>query len=187
MTVYLWKIADECPARLIGSFEKSTTFDRLIFKGGKRIGQLAEVPAVKFAAKASELAGLDDLPNNGLVPLVSDRLAKALAEACPDHVEFFDSIVEAAGVRLEGFKVLNATSVVRATDRTRSDFTMIPGTKMILGFKKLVVVERCISDGAIARDEEYLSNLLLGESVASLLARFNLKWTCLYRPEEMRW
>jgi hypothetical protein len=187
MGQYLWEIADDCPERLIGEYDKKRSPDRFLYKLAEKVDSAPAKPIFRFAIPSDELLGLDDLPNNALVPLVSERLGRSISSLCPDEVQLIDAVVLAEDREVAGYKVVNALCKVRSIDHQESKYTTISGTDAIMGFRRLRMIAGSLEGRSIAREEESMSQLVIGESLAQLLRGFNVEGTGIYLPEEMRW
>ncbi len=62
--VYLWKIPDEYPEKLIGEYDRENSPDRFIFKKGEILSSDLAKPVIMFDVSVQDLRELDDLANN---------------------------------------------------------------------------------------------------------------------------
>lgn len=185
--VYLWKIPDEYPEKLIGEYDRKHSPDRFIFKKGERLPLGLVEPIIKFDASIEELKELDDLANSAMVPVVSERLASILMELASQDIQLLDVVIEAKNGKLGGYKILNVVSKVTGIDRECSKFMFVPGSDQIMSFRFLKYKANCLNNHCLARDAEYSSNLMVSQSLAEKLMEMKLKGVGLYLPENIRW
>ncbi|PHV09951.1 imm11 family protein [Chitinimonas sp. BJB300] len=185
--VYLWKIPDEYTENLIGEYDRTSSPDRFIFKKGEVLSSNLTMPVIKFDVSTEELLELDDLANNAMIPVVSERLATVLTEFAPDDIQLIDVAIKTKNGELRGYKVLNVINKVTGIDKEQSRFTLVPGSDQIMSFRYLKYKSDCLKGNQLARDAEYSSNLIVSESLASRLIGINLKGVGLYLPENIDW
>jgi|SRR5690606_24158497 len=185
--VYLWKIPDDYPEKLIGDYDRENSPDRFIFKKGEMLPSDLAKPVIKFDASVQELIELDDLANNAMVPVISERLAAVLAGWATEDIQLVDVVIKAKDGDLEGYKILNIVSKVFGIDKEQSKFTLVPGTDQIMSFRSLKYKDDCLKGHHLARDAEYSSNLMVSQALAERLMEMELKGVGLYLPENMEW
>ena len=185
--VYLWKIPDEYPEKLIGEYDRDKSPDRFIYKKGEILSSELAKPVIKFDASARELRELDDLANNAMVPVISERLAAVLWKTVPEDIQLIDVIIKAKDGELEGYKILNVICKVVGIDKEQSKFTLIPGTDQIMSFRSLKYRDDCLKGHHLARDAEYSSNLIVSQELAQRLMGMKLIGVGLYLPENIEW
>ena len=184
---YLWEISNDYREELIGEYDRDQSSDRFLLKRGEPVSPDFGVPTFRFSADASTLAGLDDLANSAMVPLVSEKVQTVLLEKCPEDVQLLDArIITTNGKELAGFKVVVAVKTVAAIDHNISEYSLVPGTQQIMGFTSLRCRPGALGDASVARDKECLSNLLVSDDLRDLLVDRGCQLG-LYRPEEMSW
>jgi hypothetical protein len=128
MDTFLWKIPNDCAERLVGEYARTSSPDRFLFQEGRILEGIDGTPTVIFSAQAKELARFDDLANDAMVPLISDRLASTLQQQCGSDVQFIGTRVIAGGELLPGYRILNVTHKVKAIDHDESEYTRVPGS-----------------------------------------------------------
>jgi hypothetical protein len=185
--IYLWKIPDDYPEKLIGAYDAERGPNRFLFKEGRRLGFEAQVPVFHFEAVPARLLKLDALANNALIPLVNERVATILRSLCPQDVELVDSIVLARGQEVPGYKIVNVLSRVKGIDHSASECTLMSDGKAILGFRKLQYLDGCLRTHDLARDDEYSSNLLVSQRLRDRFVDERLSGIGLYLPTEISW
>lgn len=185
--VYLWKIKDNYPNHLIGEYDKSVSPDRFIFKKGAIFSDDTAIPVLKFDSKVEALVNIDDLANDSMLPVVSERLAKTVKDIAGDEIQLVDVEVNGSDGKLSGYKLLNVIPKVSGIDKAMSEITMIPGTDSIMGFKSLRYIDSCLGNHEIARDSEYSSNLIVSEYLASRISEINPVGVGLYLPHDIVW
>lgn len=185
--IYLWKIPDDYPEKLIGKYDRENSPDRFLYKKGESLSDDLKQPIFNFDVTCEELYQIDDLANNALVPLVSERLADVLQKAVPDDIQLIKAKVKTKDGELSGYSVLNVLNKVVGIDKKSSKYTLIPGTDKIMGFKYLKYNDDCLDVYNVARDEEYSSNLLISEALSNKLIAMKLNQVGLYKPEDICW
>ena len=185
--IYLWRISDDYPQSLIGKYQREGTPDRFLFKKGEALPETVGTPIIKFDAPLAKLREYDCLSHSAMVPLVSAACAELLQEIAPTDVQFIKTQVIGSDSATEEFSLVNVTSKVCGIDRERSVFKYVPGTQQIMSFRKLSYVEGCLGIHGLARDSEYLSHLLVSNSVAERLINEGLSGIALIKPTEVAW
>lgn len=182
--IFLWEFPDEYPENLIGEYEEAASPDRFLFQEGRTIS-VDLAPLITFEVCPEDLKVYGCLASTAMVPLVSSNIAAKLMSFCPEDVQMVKARILANGSDLPGYSIVNALHKVKAIDHDNSVYSIIPGTDSIMGFQKLAVLPGALGQYAIARDEEYLSHLLVNECCRDLL--IGAEGIGLYRPEEMSW
>lgn len=185
--VYLWKIPDEYPEKLIGEYDRKNSPDRFIFKRGEMLASDLAKPVIKFDASAQELRALDDLANNAMIPVIGERLAAVLVESAPEDIQLIDVVIKARDGELEGYKILNIVSKVVGINKSQSEFALVPGTDKIMSFRSLKYKDDLLQEHHLARDAEYNSNLIVSQVLAERLMEMKFKGIGLYLPEDIEW
>ena len=162
---YLWRIPNEYPESLIGEYDKKCSPDRFLFVQGKRIGQPASIPSFTFAGEPEALMKYDILPNNTMVPLVSERVARILRGLCPDDIELITANIIAFGEKILGFNLVNILPQIASVDYEGSSFKCIPGTKQIMKFSQLKLKPNVLGAHHLARAVEFNSFILASEKL----------------------
>jgi hypothetical protein len=183
---YLWMIPDDYPADLIGTYDRSSSPDRFLLKQGKPLHPVADVH-VRFDAKAADLQELDDLAINAMVPLVSARVAEVLVRMATEQVQLIPAKITASDGELADYCIVVATKLIQGIDHDSSQYDCVPGTSSIMGFTKLRYKHGCLGDLHIARDQEYLSNLLVSDALRNELESLDPRGIGLYDPEAVSW
>lgn len=181
------EIPDDYPEKLIGSYDRDTSPDRFLFKQARCVGAVEPEPIVRFNRLVGDLVGIDDLATNAMVPIVAPRVQRVLLEYAVEDVQLADVRVVARDGELNEYKIVNVTSEVSAIDHEASEYSLIPGVTAVMGFRKLVVVPGALGTQALARDAEYMSNLMVSDDLAERLRVLNPTLLGLYRPEDMVW
>lgn len=168
--IYIWKIRDDYPESLIGEYDRERGPDRFSYKQGKGLDAVpVSPPAFRFNASKNAIRVLDDLANNAMVPLVSSRVAAILSEACPSDVQLIPAEVVCKDGVLDGYSIVVVKNRVRGLDHEKSKYKCMPGMKAIMRFESAVYREDCLGSLGMARDDEYLSNLLVSERIREAL------------------
>ena len=182
--VYLWTIPDDYPEDLIGTYDRSRSPDRFLLKQGKPLHPVADV-YVRFDAKASDLRELDDLATNAMVPLVSTRVAEVLVRVAAGQIQLIPTKIITSDAEMTDYSIVVATSLVQGIDHDSSQYVFVPGTSSIMKFTKLRYKQDCLGVLHIARDAEYLSNLLVSDVLRNALESLDPQGMGLYEPGAM--
>lgn len=168
--IYIWRIRNDYPDSLIGTYDRKRGPDRFLYKQGKRLEMnLDAPPRFEFGANTSSLRALNDLANSAMVPLVSPRVAKVLGGSCAEQVQLIPAEVVCSNGLIQDYSIVNVTKRVRGLDHAKSRYTCMPGMKAIMRFDLAIYQDDCLGNLNLARDEEYLSNLLLSERLRNEL------------------
>lgn len=126
----------------------------------------------------------DCIPNNSGSPLVNQKVIKVLLQVAPNDVQFFDADVRCKDEILTNYKLLNITRKITGIDHEKSIYTKMKTVDAILGFKYLTYKPGCMGNYKLARDEEYLGNILLTEEIKKAFEHEQIKGQCFVTPEE---
>lgn len=184
---YLWRVSEDYPQSMIGEYKRDGTPDRFLFKKGERILEPIGVPIIKFDCSLAKLREFGCLANNAMVPLISAVCAAALIEMAPDDVQLIKAIVVGIDGETEEFFLLNVTSKVSCIDHEQSEFTLVPGSKQIMSFRRLSLLPGCLGQHGLARDSEYSSHLLVSDVIVTRLSCAGLKGIAFISPSEIAW
>ncbi|MBN1514556.1 MAG: hypothetical protein JXB13_21245 [Phycisphaerae bacterium] len=184
--VYLWQIPDDYPENLIGTYDRSRSPDRFLLKQGKPLHLVADVH-VRFDATASVLRQLDDLATNAMVPLVSARVVEVLVRIAARQVQLIPTKIMTLDGEMTDYSMVVATTSIQGIDHDSSQYVCVPGTSSIMKFTKLRYKQDCLGRLHIARDAEYLSNLLVSDVLRNELDSLVPSGIGLYEPEAISW
>ena len=184
---YLWRVSDDCPQSLIGEYQREESPDRFLFKKGETVPETVGLPVIKFNASIEKLCEFDCLASSVMVPLINARFAAILQEVVPSDIQLVKAHLIGMDGDTEEFVLMNVTSKVNGIDRDQSEFKYVPGTQQIMSFRKLNYLEGCLGRHGLARDVEYLSHLLVSDSVAGRLISEGLVGIEVVKPTEMNW
>lgn len=169
--IYIWEIRDDYPESLIGEYDRERGPDRFSYKQGKILGELpTSPPRFRFDASSKSICSLNDLANNAMVPLISSSVAAILARTCPDEVQLVPAEIICKDRAVDGYSIVVVTRRVLGLDHALSKYDCIPGTQAIMRFESAVYKKDCLGELNIARDEEYLSNILVSERLRNALS-----------------
>jgi len=149
--------------------------------------KFSRVPILRVKATATEIQKqYDSIPNMTDAPLVNQKVVELLMKLAPDEVQFLDAEVHCKDGILTNYKLLNVTRNFVGIDREKSIYSMmLPyAPDKILGFKYLTYKAGCMGTLKLARDEEYLGNLLVTEQVKQAFEKEKIKGCRFIRPEE---
>jgi hypothetical protein len=74
--------------------------------------------------------------------------------------------------------------MVKGIDHEKSKYTKILNADAILGFRYLTYKPECMKSHKLARDQEYLENLLVNEEIKLLFDKERVTGVWFVRPEE---
>jgi hypothetical protein len=126
----------------------------------------------------------DCIPNNCASPLVNQKVIDLLYKLVPEDIQFFDAEVRCKDGILTNYKLINITRTIMGIDHEKSIYSLIPSTDGILGFKYLTYKPGCMGINKIARDKEYLGNILVTEEFKKAFEKEKIKGARFVRPEE---
>lgn len=160
--MFLWKIPNDYPEQLLGKYDREHGPDRFCYKQGSPLDSIpSHSPKFRFNASVAELRELHDLGNNAMVPLVSPAVVQILNNLCPADVQLVPATASCADGEIEDYSIVVVTHRIRGLDHAESVYKCIPGTESIMRLEKAVYIDSCLGTHDTARDEEYLSNLLI--------------------------
>ncbi|MCC5792426.1 MAG: hypothetical protein JJT82_07460 [Legionellaceae bacterium] len=126
----------------------------------------------------------DCIPNNAASPLVNQKIIDILLELVPDDVQFFDAKVRCKDGILTNYKLLNLTRTITGIDHEKSIYSLMESTDAILGFKYLTYKPGCMGQYELARDKEYLGNILATDKIKQAFEKAKVKGAWFVRPEQ---
>lgn len=185
MPIYIWQTHHTYPESLVGVHDRGITPDPYIFKRGSIVGPLLKRPVFRVASPARRLRAVTDISNTIGVPLVNEAISAVLTGAAPDDVELIEATVLASDEEIPGYRILNAIHKVSAIDRGVSDFHYVRGTSSIMAFRKLRLLESCLGEYEMARNQEYLPHLLISNRLRDRLNQASARPLGLYLAEEL--
>lgn len=170
--LYLWEIPNEYPEALIGEYDRQHGPDRFTFKLGQPLDPLPSLPLrFRFQANSSTLRTWHDLGNNAMVPLVSKTVGDLLISRCPQDLQLLTTRLECFDTEIADYSLVIVTNKIRGLDHFRSEIALIRGTHSIMKVTNPIYFGSCLGPHCMARDEEYLSNLLVGNELFRSLSR----------------
>lgn len=182
----VWTIPEEFPQELIGTYDRERSPDRFEYRKGEPVSGEIGTPVFAFQARFEDLQVWDVLPNDALLPLVSPRVAAVLRSKAAADCQLLDAVVEhRGGTAKDAWKVVNITILVQAIDHEASEYSLIRGTKQILGFRKLRYRPGALGNVKIARDAEYKSHVLVSPALASVLVEAGVRGLALRSAEQI--
>ena len=127
----------------------------------------------------------DCIPTNAGSPLVNQKIVDLLLKLIPNEVQFFDAEVHCKDGILSNYKLLNVTHTIVGIDREKSIYRKMENAPdFILGFKYLTYKPGCMGKNKLARDKEYLCNILVTEEIKQVFEREKIKGIWFVTPEE---
>lgn len=181
---FLWRIPDDYPETLIGEYQKEIAPDRFDLQKGKFLGCDWGVPAFEFQATCKELRKFDDLANNAMVPLVSNRIAKFLNQSLVELVELIPASIKTQDGNLDGYSVVNVLHLGESVDRQKSQYTCIPGTEQPMSFSKLEFLGNPDSK-MIIREKIYPGFIVVTDAFKQVCDEQNWNGVGLFQAEDV--
>ncbi len=182
--IYIWRIPEKYPQKLIGLYDEKNSPNRFNFRKGHKISEKQGTIFIKFSCNISDIKRFDNLPNSSQLPLVNERLSKLLDEITEFDVQYFDSIIECKDGTLDKYKIVNVTHTIKAIDHKRSEYDLIEDSNVILGFKFLAFIPSSMGNHIIARDDEYKSHILANEKLYQVFQENNIRGVELITSNE---
>ena len=177
--IYLWEWPQEgYLEKLLGKYDEDVSPDRFLLRKGRRLkaDEFDKPAIITFRSTKKNMSEYDCLPNSSLIPLVNQRIRKVLEDLAPDDVQFLDAKVMCIDGELEGYQLVNAMHTIVGIDHEKSVYTKMKLANRIRGFSYLTYKPSCMGTHHIARDQEYLGNLLVSAEVKRIAG--------LVRPED---
>lgn len=171
----LWRIPDEYGQNEIGRYDRVHGPDRFVFLNGSRLSEpLGAKPRASFNCRTSDLLKYDCIWTDARIPIVSERLKDFLAIRAPQDIQVFGMDISAADGDLPGYYLLNVSHSIDVIDVSSSTYRVVPGSKEIMSFSDLRLIECGMENLTIGRDKAYPSFLFVGEGLANEIhaARF---------------
>ena len=126
----------------------------------------------------------DCIHNNSAAPLVNQKIIDILLKFAPDDIQFFDAEIRCKDSTLNNYKLLNLTHKIIGIDHEKSSYTNLGTTDLILTIKHLIYKKGCMREYNLARDAEFLGNILVNENVKQAFEEANIKGVRLITPED---
>lgn len=183
MCTYLWDTSDEYPEDLVLEYDREQSIDRFALKRGAPIPR-SNVIVLRTRAAPKRLTPWDALENAAMVPLLTERALSILrATAIHDFQELPAKII-AGQTEITEYRVVNVTSVVNCADLDRSQYSRIQGSDRILKFSTLRHMPDCMGSHHIARDGQYLSHIVVSETLRERFVAAQIRGVRFRFPEE---
>lgn len=182
---YLWKVPNDYPEDFIGRYARKESPDRFLFLRGASVPGEIPTPLILFDVPPDKLSEFDILPNSAMIPLVSDKVSNVLSKLWSNDVELIEAQVIANGKELKGYKLINATRLVRCVDHSNSDYVFIPNTDAIMKFNRLRLKTGCMAGYQVAREAEYISYLYVSELVKEVFESNKWRGYSFLPPESV--
>ena len=174
---------NDWPEQHIGEYVRSESVDRFTLKEGMAVAADSKV-ALKFSSPKVELQRIDGLPNSGMIPVVSSRIADVLRQYAGADCQLIDCAVHAVDGVLYGYCAVVAKRRVSVLDRLSSLYSVVPGTDAIMSIRHFVAKPKGLCGLSMARDSEYLSNLYVSKDLRMAIQEVNPPGIAFYLPEE---
>ncbi|WP_131777833.1 imm11 family protein [Legionella fairfieldensis] len=184
--IYLWEKPENCTNKLIAEYDREHSPDRFLFRRAIHVEseQLDKKIIFVHEMLQEKISSYDCIPNNSASPLVNQKIVDLLLELAPADVQFFDTEVHCKNGVLTNYKLLNVTSTIVGIDHEKSIYTKMSQIDAIAGFRYLTYRPGSMGNHKIARDKEYLGNLLVTEEIKQAFEKEKIKGIWFARPEE---
>jgi hypothetical protein len=184
--IYLWKTPDNYLNRDVGEYDRDLSPDRFLLYDGRELSaqEFGSVPIVEFEIPKKRLLKSDCLPNNSSIPLVNNRVKLILENLASNEVQFFPAKLKCKDGELEGYYFLNVTKTIMGIDHEKSIYTKMKTADDISRFRYLTFKPNCMGEYQLARDKEYLMNLLVSQKIKSIFEKERITGVWLVRPED---
>jgi hypothetical protein len=183
--LYFWESSD-CPDEHTAVYVDEISMDRFLFRKGVFIKkeQINKPIIFDLTVSKAEIAAYDDMPNNSASPLVNQKMMDLLLAIAPNDVQFFDAEVHCHDGVLTNYKLLNITRTVVGIDREQSIYTKSESLGAIRTVRRLVYNPGCMKNHLIARDAEYLGNILVTEEIKQVFEKAKINGAQIFTPED---
>ncbi len=182
--IYLWEIPEYYPEKLIGEYDRTCSPDRFMLAEGEPIDK-CDLATIRFIeASLPKLMRYDVLPNSSMLPLVNLKVRKILKEKAPEECQFLNAKIIASDGETDDYNIVVSTKKQDILNKDDSKYSLVSGTDAIMGFTTL----RYYSDlfkYNLAREANYLSHLLVSQSLRDALENANISGLYLPTPEEL--
>jgi hypothetical protein len=166
--IYLWVTPKNWSNRNTVIYDRETSPDQFLFSDGKRVPKEVMSSTLFYDAEVSQqkLLQFDAIDNTASFPLVSEKVAKLLMEIVPDEVQLLNTEIRCKDGILKNYKGVIVTHKIKGMDRENSIYTTAKiKEEYISGIRYLTFLPNCMGQYSIARNEDYLSNLLVTEKI----------------------
>jgi hypothetical protein len=184
--IYLWNEPKKTLNRDIGEYDRACSPDRFLLRQGRPLNkeEFSLVAKVEFEIPKTRVLQFDCLPNNSSIPLINGRIKDILNAVAPGEVQFFPAKLICKDGELNGYYFLNATHTFKGIDHEKTHFVRLGNTELIIDFNYLTYKKGCMGSLNVARDEEYLGNLLVSNKIKAIFYQERITGVWLVRPED---
>lgn len=184
--LYLWEMPRNCKQKAIAEYDENLSTDRFLFRQGIKLDSQKINKRIIFHHNLPKntVNELDSIPNNSASPLVNQKVVDILLKLAPEDVQFFDSEIRCNDGIVMDYKLLNLTSKITGIDYEKSICEYIKEIEGPIGFKYLTYKPGCMGSHKLARDAEYLGNLLITDEIKQFFEKEQIKGVWFAKPEE---
>ena len=186
--IYMWELPETLQNKFIAVYDDKLSPDRFLFMHGHKLSpnEVSKIPIFDVKVSQAQIQKYDCIPDNVGVPIVNQKIIDILRKLAPNDVEFFDVKIKCKDANLSGYSLLNVKSRIKGIDFEKSEYKKIPmpGDTFIYIFKYMTYKPGCMEDHKLARDEEYLDNLLVTEEIKQTFAKEKIRGMRFVRPED---
>jgi hypothetical protein len=180
--VYIWQSAENFPSRLIAEYDRKKSPDRFLFKKGIFFEKI-DPPIFNLKAKISKIRRFDHISNQSLIPLISCKMAKCLLDNFSDDIQLIDTLINCEDGVIDDYKLVNSIHKVKAINHDVSE-CKYDEDGWLWAFDYLEYYSDCLGAYNVARDEEYLGNLIVSEKVKNIFESNKFIGYGLYTPND---
>ncbi len=186
--IYIWVIINNYPESMFGAWDQEKSGLWYKFSNHTLVSNEVGAPIITFKKPIARIKKYDNLITDTLLPIVNKKMRDILDKICPNDVQYCDVDINCQDGKLEGYKIVNILSSVKAIDHERSKYDFIPGTNdtAIMGFQHFVLKQNTLSDEGVhfARDSEVTSNILISDVLANEFKKNKVTGVSFYTVEE---
>lgn len=184
--LYLWSVPENFLDRDTGEYNSDCSPDRFLLKSGRLldVNEFTPTPRVDFEITKKRALQFDCLPNTSLIPLVNIKIKNILEELAKNDVQFLPAILKCSDGEIHDYYFLNIPHKIIGIDHEKSSYTKMPFGNAISMIKFLTYKKDCMGKHQLARDEEFLGNLLVNEKIKMVFDKENITGVRFTSPEE---
>ena len=186
--IYIWGIINNYPESMWGVWNQEKSGFGYVFERHKIVGDEVGVPIITFKKPIAKIKKYDSLITDTLLPIVNKKMRDILDKICPNDVQYCDVDINCQDGKLEGYKIVNILSSVKAIDHDKSKYSYIHGTNdtAIMGFQHLALKQNALSNAKchFARELEYSVHILISDTLANEFKKNKVTGVSFYTIEK---
>ncbi|MBL8288649.1 MAG: hypothetical protein JNL85_11760 [Rubrivivax sp.] len=159
------------------------------WKSGKRLNPERLTFSTPVAIEFEPLRGYTGPPVELLdlgIPLMSERLQRAVVDAGVSNVEWFDAVLRnTKGGQEYPYKIYNVVGLVAAADMSKSEWESISGKPLVnVSFDELVIDEARAAGALLFRLAENVNALMIAQPVRDSIERAGIGTVRFTAPQD---